>query len=89
MLMKTLAERESIEAGLHPSAHDGESSASVATRVPPDVFLRAFSNTAPDPQEGTKALWRHVYWQTIGWRSASAEIVDVRFNFNFARTRTR
>ncbi|MFP3637599.1 hypothetical protein [Paraburkholderia sp. SIMBA_054] len=86
-LVKKLPELEAIEAELYPSAHDGEASVSFATKVPLDVFLKAFGDLPVDSQEETKALRRLVYWQTIGWRSAGAEIVDVRFNCNFALTR--
>lgn len=86
-LVKRLPDVESIEAGLYPSSHDGEASVSFATKVSLDLFLRAFGDAACELQEDTSALRSHVYWQTLGWRSAGAEIVDVRFNCDLASTR--
>lgn len=79
--------RVEIEAGLHPSSHDGDAGVSFAAMISLQWFREVFCEGSEESYSpNVTALRRLLRWQTIGWASAGADAVDIRFNCTLSAT---
>ncbi|BDB29134.1 hypothetical protein CTP10_R65470 (plasmid) [Cupriavidus sp. P-10] len=77
--------RIAIDSDLHPSTHDGEAGVSFSAVISFAAFREFFcGDDEADLDPGVSALRSLLRWQTIGWGSAGADNVDIRFNCNLS-----